>query len=87
MSGDPVGTWVVLGLIWLALYVAVCAWFPYRKCRAPRCERGRKYSPFSGRDTKDRPFRPCGRCGGSGLRVRLGRRVYEVLSAAREEDD
>jgi hypothetical protein len=49
-------------------YLLTCAIWPFGKCR--RCKGVGKFkSPFGN------AFRHCGRCDGSGLRVRFGRKV------------
>jgi hypothetical protein len=49
-------------------YLLTCAVWPFGKCR--RCKGVGKFkSPFGN------AFRHCGRCDGSGLRVRFGRKV------------
>jgi len=49
-------------------YLMTCAVWPFGKCR--RCKGVGKFkSPFGS------AFRHCGRCDGSGLRVRFGRKV------------
>ncbi|MEV8377832.1 hypothetical protein AB0P21_34155 [Kribbella sp. NPDC056861] len=51
-----------------AFYLLACAVWPFGKCR--RCKGVGKFkSPFGN------AFRHCGRCDGSGLRVRFGRKV------------
>ena len=51
-----------------AFYLLTCAVWPFGKCR--RCKGVGKFkSPFGN------AFRHCGRCDGSGLRVRFGRKV------------
>jgi Zn finger protein HypA/HybF involved in hydrogenase expression len=58
-------------------YAAVCVALPFGRCR--RCRgTGRRYSSLS-----RRLYRYCPRCDGTGLRVRLGRRVWEYLRAER----
>ena len=62
----------VLALGALLLYLAACAWWPYAACR--RCHgTGRHRSPSG------KAWRPCRRCKGSGRRVRIGRRLWDVL--------
>jgi hypothetical protein len=51
-----------------AFYLLTCAVWPFGKCR--RCKGAGKFkSPFGN------AYRHCGRCDGSGLRVRFGRKV------------
>lgn len=68
---------IVAGLIGLSWYVAVCRIWPYTDC--PRCGGGGKRRSPSGR-----AWRRCRRCKGSGARVRLGRRMWSWLSAAKK---
>jgi hypothetical protein len=57
---------IVTGVV--AFYLLTCAVWPFGKCR--RCKGVGKFkSPFGN------AFRHCGRCDGSGLRVRFGRKV------------
>ena len=52
-------------------YLGLCLVWPYRACR--HCQGlGRFHGPFHG-------IRLCGRCDGTGLRLRLGRRVWNAL--------
>ncbi len=71
-------TVVVVGVLWAIGYVLACARFPYARCRTKRCQGGRVYSS-NGDTWRDHP-----RCGGSGKRVRWGRRVYEILNHSGE---
>lgn len=65
-------TVLLLALGAAAAYIAACAFWPFRACR--RCSGTGKHRSPSGK-----AWRPCPRCVGTGRRVRLGRRVYEVL--------
>lgn len=56
---------LILGL--LALYVVSIAVWPYTACGA--CQGGKHHSPTG------KNHRPCGRCDGSGKKVRLGSRL------------
>lgn len=59
-----IGAVVVVGLVWLV----VAARWPFLPCR--RCDgTGQRSTPLG------RGWRECGRCAGSGRRVRLGREV------------
>ncbi|HEY0641291.1 MAG TPA: hypothetical protein VGD67_26985 [Pseudonocardiaceae bacterium] len=52
-------------------YVGSCAVWPFAACR--RCSGGgKKRAPIG------RVFRHCGRCGGTGHRLRLGRRAWNA---------
>lgn len=64
---------LVLALGVLILYLLACAVWPFAACRW--CSgSGKKRSPSG------KAWRSCGRCDGSGKRVRFGRRIYEALS-------
>lgn len=56
-------------LVWAGCYTFACWWWPFEVC--PRCDGGGKFGSPSGRH-----WRNCRRCGGSGRRLRLGRRVW-----------
>ncbi|MGC4940501.1 hypothetical protein [Kribbella sp. DT2] len=59
-----------------AFYLFTCAVWPFGKCR--RCKGAGKFkSPFGN------AFRHCGRCDGSGLRVRFGRKVISYYRRTR----
>lgn len=61
----------VLALLGVAGYVIACAVWPFTGCR--RCSgTGKRRSPSG------RAWRPCGRCDGSGRRVRFGRYLFEL---------
>lgn len=56
----------------LALYVGACVVWPFTAhgwCSGT----GKRRSPSG------KAWRPCGGCEGTGRRVRIGRRVYEIL--------
>nr|WP_232075849.1 hypothetical protein [Phytohabitans suffuscus] len=58
-------------------YVIACAAFPFGNCR--KCAgTGKRRSRFG------RSLRWCRRCDGTGRRVRIGRRLYELLRAEHE---
>jgi len=58
------------------VYLLSCLIWPFGKCR--RCQGAGKFkSPFG------KAYRHCGRCQGSGLRVRLGRHVINHIRAVR----
>lgn len=79
------GWWPPLALILCGLFIAAVAAFavvrwPLTACR--RCKgRGRLYEP----QTAERFWRKCPRCDGTGTRLRLGRRVVDLLFS-REDD-
>jgi DnaJ-class molecular chaperone len=71
-----VDTWLLIpiGAVWAAGYLIACAVWPYTNCAS--CDgSAKKHSPTG------RAFRVCGRCEGSGRRVRLGRRIHDHFSA------
>ncbi|ADB32404.1 hypothetical protein Kfla_3344 [Kribbella flavida DSM 17836] len=60
----------------LALYLLSCLIWPFGKCH--RCKGAGKFkSPFGN------AYRHCGRCDGSGLRVRIGRHIVNRIRATR----
>jgi hypothetical protein len=64
----------------LGLYLLGCLIWPFGKCR--RCKGAGKFkSPFG------RAYRYCGRCQGSGLRIRLGRHVINHIRAVHGAGD
>lgn len=53
-------------------YLGLCLAWPYRACR--RCGGwGQHHGPFRG-------IRPCGHCDGTGIRLRLGRRLWNATT-------
>jgi hypothetical protein len=68
----PWGTVGLVVLILLTVYVLACAVWPWTSCG--RCEGGRKRSPSG------KAWRNCRSCGGTGKKVRLGRRMWTYLS-------
>lgn len=78
---------VLCGLVYVAWYAFLCWRFPWGRCR--RCKGAGRFLQ-GGKARPDAPmrefWRPCPRCGGSARRVRLGRRVLELL-IVREKDD
>ena len=75
------GWWVfwaiVVGFVAVAWYVIHSRIFPYANCY--RCKGNGRFRSASGRS-----WRHCGRCKGSGSRVRLGRRIWSKLAAAKK---
>jgi hypothetical protein len=68
---------IVAALIVSGGYVVACAIYPFANCR--RCHgSGRKRSPSG------RAWRLCRKCKGSGARVRLGRRIWTKVVAAKK---
>ncbi len=78
---------VVFGVVVLLpalAYVGLCAWRPLGSCR--RCDRTGvrparplPFGPGWLRRMFTLPPRPCRRCGGSGRRIRLGRRAFDYM--------
>ncbi|WP_238159618.1 hypothetical protein [Kribbella pratensis] len=64
----------------LGLYLLGCLFWPFGKCR--RCKGAGKFKSPLGR-----AYRYCGRCQGSGLRVRLGRHVINHIRAVHGAGD
>jgi hypothetical protein len=60
-------TLVIIGLVVAAWYTLACLFFPYAVCGS--CQGGKK------RSASGRSFRRCGRCGGSGSKLRFGSRL------------
>ena len=78
----PAVGWLLLagtGVLAALVYAASCWLWPYRHCH--RCDAGRIHR-------EDRKvFRLCHRCGGTGRRLRLGRRLYNHATRLRREAD
>ena len=67
---------VLIVTVVVAFYLFTCLVWPFGKCR--RCKGVGKFkSPFG------KAYRHCGKCKGSGLRVRLGRHVINHMRAVR----
>ena len=74
------GYLIVVGVIvfLVARYLIHCIWFPMADCWF--CGgKGRHYAKRG----RGRPRRRCGRCKGTGERVRTGRRVYDWVVGRR----
>jgi hypothetical protein len=72
-AGQVAGV-VLIVTIAVALYLLGCLIWPFGKCR--RCKGAGKFkSPFGN------AYRHCGRCDGSGLRIRIGRHVINHIRA------
>lgn len=79
-SAGQIATVVLIVTICIAFYLLTCAIWPFGKCR--RCKGAGKFkSPFGN------AFRHCGRCDGSGLRVRFGRKVISYCRRTRSLGD
>ncbi|MFF1822074.1 hypothetical protein ACFVWG_32505 [Kribbella sp. NPDC058245] len=75
-TAGQVATVLLVVTIAVAFYLFTCLVWPFGKCR--RCKGVGKFkSPFGN------AFRHCGKCDGSGLRVRLGRHVINHIRAVR----
>ena len=75
-TAGQVATVLLIVTVAVAFYLFTCLVWPFGKCR--RCKGVGKFkSPFG------RAYRHCGRCQGSGLRVRLGRHVINHMRAVR----
>lgn len=77
LAGHPRATLVLAGCAWAVCYAGSCWWFPFGRCW---CCKGR--GAHKRRDGK--VFRDCRHllgwgCGGSGRRLRIGRRVYNII--------
>lgn len=71
-------------VVWLAVYVALCAWRPLARCRAcrgalVRARRGPRLLVWW--LDRMRGARLCRRCGATGRRIRYGRRLYNHVRA------
>ncbi|WP_020388539.1 hypothetical protein [Kribbella catacumbae] len=67
-TAGQVATVALILTVCIALYLLTCLVWPFGKCR--RCKGAGKFkSPFGN------AYRHCGKCDGSGLRVRIGRKV------------
>jgi hypothetical protein len=73
-------TVALIVIIAVAFYLLTCAIWPFGKCR--RCNGlGKLKSPLGS------AFRHCGRCKGSGLRIRLGRHAINHIRATHNAGD
>lgn len=69
-------TTAVIAVLAVLLYLGACALWPSAACR--RCKgRGRFTAVYGGTS-----WRPCPRCGGSGSRTRVGRKILDRLDRA-----
>jgi hypothetical protein len=57
---------VIIVTILVGFYLLTCLLWPFAACGAGGCQGGKIRSPGG------RHWRPCGRCGGSGKRRRMG---------------
>ena len=79
-TAGQAATVALIVTIAVALYLLGCLIWPFGKCR--RCKGVGKFkSPFG------RAYRHCGKCDGSGLRIRLGRHVINHIRAVHGAGD
>jgi hypothetical protein len=72
-AGQAAAVLLIVTIV-VGFYLLTCLVWPFGKCR--RCKGAGKFkSPFG------RAYRYCGKCDGSGLRVRLGRHVINHIRA------
>jgi hypothetical protein len=70
--------WAVLAaVVWAAGYAVACWWWPFTACS--RCKGNGRFRSPSGKN-----FRLCGRCKGGGTRLRMGRKVLNVLAGQKK---
>lgn len=75
-TAGQVATVLLVVTIAVGFYLLSCLIWPFGKCR--RCKGAGKFkSPFG------KAYRHCGKCDGSGLRVRVGRHVVNHIRAVR----
>lgn len=79
-ASAPNGPLVLLALVLAGGYLAACAIWPFTSCA--RCDGRGKFRSPSGR-----AWRRCGRCRGSGSRLRYGRRLWAYLRRERERGE
>lgn len=74
------GWTVLVGLLAAALlaYAASCAWWPFGKCG--KCKGNGRLARSDGK-----VFRLCPRCGATGRRLRIGRRLWNAINHRRQE--
>jgi hypothetical protein len=85
-TGDPrLGKLILAGVIagWLGWKAIACWLFPFAACKWCLGS-GRWHQPGQAKKKRRRKFRPCWWCKGTGRRLRLGRRVYNLLSTAKD---
>jgi DnaJ-class molecular chaperone len=68
---------VALILLLLGLYALSCAVMPWGKCH--KCHGDKRIPTRSGRGMP----RKCPRCRGTGIRLRVGRKIYNYVSDAK----
>ena len=70
------GSVSIAALALLAGYTAACVLWPWTSCA--RCQNGKLRSPTG------KAWRDCPRCGGTGRKVRFGRKVWSGFGELRE---
>ncbi|MGW2367134.1 hypothetical protein ACWCZ5_16320 [Streptomyces sp. NPDC001667] len=70
---------IVTALLAAACYGLLCACSPFGGCR--RC-RGLGYKLTTDRKGRPKRNRNCPRCNGTGMRIRIGRRLYSATRRA-----
>jgi hypothetical protein len=79
-TAGQIATVALIVTVSIAFYLLTCLVWPFGKCR--RCKgAGKLKSPFGN------AYRHCGKCDGSGLRVRLGRHVINHIRATHKAGD
>ncbi len=79
MAAHPGFTLTMIGLGWVAWYLAACAWWPFARCL--RCKgAGRFYQ-----SERRKSWRNCPRCKGTGTRRRIGRAVWAYFAGAKKK--
>lgn len=77
VTGHP--AWAVLIVLLVpVVYVVECAWWPFGYCLC--CKGAGKHHK-----TNSRVFKDCWWCGGSGRRLRVGRRVWNRLRSVQRK--
>ena len=69
LAEHPRGIAAAIVVLWIGVYLAACAWWPFRA--HSRCSGTGKLRSPSGRS-----WRRCPGCGGTGTKLRIGRRLW-----------
>ena len=84
MPAMPVVPLILFVLILTVGYAGACYLRPFARC--PRCKGERAVKGTLGdRLLRGQPTRRCPRCSGTGLRLRIGRRFYNNMSARQRQ--
>ena len=75
-TAGQVATVLLIVTVAVGFYLFTCLVWPFGRCR--RCKGAGKFKSPLGK-----AYRHCGKCDGSGLRVRLGRHVINHMRAVR----